>query len=451
MTEENLSLSNSVKSEVPRARARFIAQSIQLEESDAPGVVSIGILTTAILCIAGLIWAYVTPVNEVAITQGEVVPSGNNHVVQHLEGGIVKEIYIDDGQFVEKGDVLIKIEPSASESDLEQIKTRHALLEIQQIRLKAILDNTKPNFNKYNKVYPNLVYSEQEIYFAQLRSHESQKQVASTQIKQREEELQREKNNLVYLKRELDALKQQVEMREGLARQGFVSRAEYLDRTAELAETETEYQQTLSSINVSKKAVEQAKQALADLENKFSENINLEAGRVSGELAELDKNLVKLSDRVYRLDIKAPVSGVVKGLVVNTIHSVIKPGETIMEIIPIGDELIVESQVATTDIGHIYIGQEAEVKVNSFDPHRFGTVMGEVQQISASTFIDEQSNPYFLATIALNRDYLGTNSNQYRIIPGMTVQADIKTGEKSVLDYLLKPVYRGFQNAFQER
>ena len=451
MTEESLSLSNSVKSEVPRARARFIAQSIQLEESDAPGVVSIGILTTAILCIAGLIWAYVTPVNEVAITQGEVVPSGNHHVVQHFEGGIVKEIYIDDGQLVEKGDVLIKIEPSASESDLEQIKTRHALLKIQQIRLESIIDNTKPNFDEYKNAYSNLVSSEQKIYFAQNRSHESQKQVASTQIKQREEELLRERNKLVYLKRELDALKLQVEMREELANQGFVSRAEYLDRTAELAETETEYQQTLSSINVSTKAVEEAKQALIELENKFNENINLEAGKISGELAELEKNLVKLSDRVYRLDIKAPVSGIVKGLMVNTIHSVIKPGATIMEIIPVGDELIVESKVATTDIGHIYIGQEAEVKVNSYDPHRFGTVIGEVQQISASTFIDEENNPYFRATIGLDKDYLGSNPGQHRIIPGMTVQADIKTGEKSVLDYLLKPVYRGFQNAFQER
>jgi HlyD family secretion protein/adhesin transport system membrane fusion protein len=122
-----------------------------------------------------------------------------------------------------------------------------------------------------------------------------------------------------------------------------------------------------------------------------------------------------------------------------------------MEIVPADDVLVVETKVTTSDIGHVSIGQQAEVKVNSYDPHRFGTVMGKVKKISASTFLDEQHNPYFQATIALDKSYIGSSTSKYKIIPGMTVQADIKTGEKSVLDYLLKPIYRGFQNAFQER
>ena len=207
----------------------------------------------------------------------------------------------------------------------------------------------------------------------------------------------------------------------------------------------------MSNIRVATEAKEEAYASFDELDSKFNEAIKKEIGQVSGELAELDKNLMKFQDRVKRLEITAPVSGVVKGLTVNTIQSVIKPGETIMEIVPAGDILIVESRVATTDIGHVSIGQPAEVKINSYDPHRFGTVMGKVEQISASTFLDEQHNPYFQAKIALDKDYVGSYTDKYRIIPGMTVQADIKTGEKSVLDYLLKPIYRGFQNAFQER
>ena len=451
MTDEKLDLSDRVKSEVPRARARFIAQSIQLEESDAPGVVSIVILTIAFLCIAMVIWAYVTPVNEVAITQGEVVPTGRNHVVQHLEGGIVKEIYVHDGELVNKGDVLLKISPSSSGSDLQQIQARHAILNLQLIRLNSILNETQPNFSIYKKDYSDLVASEMDIYKAQLRSYSSQINVSKTKIKQREEELSREKKKASYLKREINVLRQQAEMRAGLVEQGLVSRAEYLDRKVNLAETETQYQQTLSNILVAKEAKEEANQALIDLENKFYEIIKKEVGKVSGELAELDENLVKLQDRVSRLDITAPVTGVVKGFIVNSLQSVIKPGETIMEIVPAGGILIVESKVTTSDIGHVSIGQQAEVKVNSYDPHRFGTVMGKVEKISASTFLDEQHIPYFQATIALDKDYIGSPFQKYRIIPGMTVQADIKTGEKSVLDYLLKPIYRGFQNAFQER
>lgn len=451
MIEESLSLSDKVKSEVPRARARFIAQSIQLEESDAPGVVSIVIMTIAFLCLAIVVWAYVTPVNEVAVTQGEVVPTGHNHVVQHLEGGIIKEIHVNDGELVSKGDVLIRIAPTSSESDLQQIEARHAILNLQLIRLNAILNEKEPNFDAYSDEYADLVASEIDIYRAQLRSYMSQSSVAQTKIKQREEELLREKNKAKYLKLETDVLAQQAEMRKGLVDQGLGSRAEYLDRKVNLAETETQYQQTLSNILVANEAKKEAYQSRIDLENKFFESIKKDVGKVSGELVELDKNIIKLQDRVSRLDITAPVSGVVKGLAVNTIQSVIKPGQTIMEIVPDGNVLIVESKVTTSDIGHVNIGQQAEVKINSYDPHRFGTVMGKVMQISASTFLDEQHNPYFQASIALDKDYIGSSNNKYRIIPGMTVQADIKTGEKSVLDYLLKPIYRGFQNAFQER
>ena len=451
MTKDSVSLSDSVKSEVPRARARFIAQSIQLEESDAPGVVSIGILTTAILCFAGVVWAYITPVNEVAITQGEVVPSGHNHVVQHLEGGIVKEIVISDGEFVKEGEVLIKIAPTATESEFQQLRARRAILELQIARLNAVLHDKKPKFEKFQKDYPDLVASEKEIYHAQLKTHRSQLKLANTKIKQREEEIAREKNKASYLKRELVVLGQQTDMRKDLVDRGLVSKAEYLDRKAEMAETETQYQQTLSNIRVTNESLIEANQALVDVENQFFEGINLEIGKVSGELVELDKSLLKFEDRVSRLDITAPVSGIITGLAVNTIQSVIKPGETVMEIVPSGDELIVESRVNTSDIGHIYLGQDAEVKINSYDPHRFGTVMGKVKQISASTFLDEQQVPYYRAKIGLEKDYLGAKDGKYKIIPGMTVQADIKTGEKSVLDYLLKPIYRGFQNAFQER
>jgi len=451
MTEESLSLSDKVKSEVPRARARFIAQSIQLEESDAPGAVSIGIMTIAFLCVAIVVWAYVTPVNEVAVTQGEVVPSGHNHVVQHLEGGIVKAIHVSNGELVEKGDALVHISPAATKSDLQQIEARHTVLKLQLIRLNSILSGIEPDYEIYIQDYPDLVKGEINIYKAQLKSYVAQSSLAQTKIKQREQELDRENNKEKYLKRELDVLQQQVVMREDLASRGLVSRVEYLDRKTDLAETETQYQQTLANIRVAIEAKEEAYGELDELESRSSEEVKKEIGKVSGELAELDQNLTKFQDRVARLEITAPVSGIVKGLTINTIQGVIKPGETIMEIVPADDLLIVESRVTTSDIGHVSIGQQAEVKINSYDPHRFGTVMGNIKQISASTFLDEQHNPYFQATIALDKDFVGSATNKYRIIPGMTVQADIKTGEKSVLDYLLKPIYRGFQNAFQER
>ena len=161
--------------------------------------------------------------------------------------------------------------------------------------------------------------------------------------------------------------------------------------------------------------------------------------------------MVKFGDRVDRLKVRAPAHGLVTGLTVNTINSVIEPGKVLMEIVPVDKKLIVESRVTTEDIGHVHVGQKATVKVGSYDPQRFGTITGQVDKISPSTFLDEEQKPYYKAVIELEKQYLGAIPNTFKLLPGMTVQADIRTGEKTVLDYLLKPIYRGFQNAFQER
>ena len=143
--EEKQSIQNSA--ELPRARARFIAQSIQLEESDAPGVVSIGIITTVFLVIAFVVWTYITPVNEVSISEGKIVPQGNNHIVQHFEGGIVEGISVHEGELVEQGDVLLHVSPIAVESDFDQLRSRNVSLTLKQIRLQAILNKQVPNLS----------------------------------------------------------------------------------------------------------------------------------------------------------------------------------------------------------------------------------------------------------------------------------------------------------------
>ena len=172
---------------------------------------------------------------------------------------------------------------------------------------------------------------------------------------------------------------------------------------------------------------------------------------MSSELAQVEQALANLTDRVERLDVRSPVRGIVTSLRTLTISSVIQPGEVLMEIVPIGDELVVEAKVSPNDIGHVEPGQSADVRVSSYDFSRFGAVSGTVRQISATTFVDEQLMPYYRAVIALDQDFVGDVDGVNPIIPGMTVQADIKTGSKSILDYLLRPVYRGLNSSFRER
>lgn len=163
------------------------------------------------------------------------------------------------------------------------------------------------------------------------------------------------------------------------------------------------------------------------------------------------QSLVRLQDRVQRLQITAPVGGIVQGLTVTSINAVVEPGQVILRVVPVDDELIVESRISPRDIGHVHPGQQADVRFDSYDYARFGSISGTVRRISPSTYLDEHRNPYYRAEIRLSKYYLADQPAALRIIPGMTVQADIRTGSKSILDYLVKPISRGFATAFRER
>lgn len=446
---ENASMQN--RAELPRARARYIAQSIQLEESDAPGVVSVGIAATVVLVVAFVVWTYITPVNEVAISEGKIVPQGNNHIVQHFEGGIVEDILVKNGELVEQGEVLLHVAPIATESDYDQLRSRNVALILKQIRLQALLNKETPVFDGHADEFPKLATSEYEAYLAQTKSQHAQLQTVMARVRQRKQELNRERKKVGALKQELKVLQQQVEIRSGLAKKGVVSKTEVLDHQAELAEVRTNYIQSSANIGVVRASINEAQQSLTELNKKFDEQIKLESSQVAAELVELKEQITKQGDRVDRLRIRASVSGYITNLTVNSVRAVIEPSQVLMEIVPVDKELVVESKVSTQDIGHVHVGQEAVIKVGSYDPQRFGTVQGTVELISPSTYFDEERQPYYKAQIKLAKKYLGSQPDKHKLIPGMTVQADIRTGEKTVLDYLLKPVYRGFQNAFQER
>jgi HlyD family type I secretion membrane fusion protein len=380
-----------------------------------------------------------------------VIPVGLLHNVQHLEGGIVSEIAVRNGDRVEKGDLLVKFSPSTSQSEYEKSLVHQASLELEAERLQAILRNREPDFSAIGVTYPLLASKQKTLYLAQLKSLNSQLRVLDAQIEQRRIELQRQRNHANSIAKEITILEEQVDIRETLNAEKIISRTDLLSTKSRLAEMETERDTIVDNGLVSNSALMEAKSKRLELMANFDEEIEQEAGLVASQLAEVGQTLVRQADKVQRLNVTAPVSGVIKGLVVNGQNSVVEPGQVILQIVPVNDEMIVESRVSPEDIGHVHLGQEAKVKVDSYSFSRFGSVRGVVQRISASTYLDERRLPYYRTEIALEKPYLGSNPAQLQIIPGMTVVADIKTGTKSILDYLLKPVARGFDSAFRER
>jgi HlyD family type I secretion membrane fusion protein len=198
-------------------------------------------------------------------------------------------------------------------------------------------------------------------------------------------------------------------------------------------------------------AVDETEQRLIELDARYFEALEQDAASVSAELAEVAHSLVRLQARVERLEMRSPVDGIVQGLSINAHNAVVDPGEIIMQIVPVDDELVVEARVSPNDIGYVHAGQPADVSIDSFDSARFGTVPGKVRRLSATTYLDEQQRPYYRAEIELSKDHLGQRPGELQIIPGMTGTASIKTGSKTVLEYLLKPITRGLDVALAER
>ncbi|MCG8122413.1 MAG: HlyD family type I secretion periplasmic adaptor subunit, partial [Candidatus Thiodiazotropha taylori] len=345
----------------------------------------------------------------------------------------------------------VNFSPSSSQSELQQMLTRKASLQLQGERLQALVENREPDFSSLQREHPDLAAKQKTIYLAQVNGLNSELAVIESQISQKKNELTRQRNQVKALRKELTIYKEQVTIRQSLAKKGTVSRTELLSARSRLAEAESELRKTVDGIAVAKTELEESKQRKLELFSRHNKEIELEAGSVASELAEVEGTLIRLRDRFDRLQVKAPIDGIVKGLMINSNNAVVAPGEVIMQLVPVEDELIVEAKILPQDIGHVHIDQPAELKFTSYDSSRFGSLQGKVHKISASTYLDQEQNPYYRAELILDRNYLGNNPDQLKILPGMTVTAEIRTGEKTILDYLMRPVSRGMDSAFRER
>ncbi len=434
-----------------RARARYLNQALQLEEHRPSRIISAAILVSAGLLLGTIAWASITHVNEVAHAPGEVVPAGYIHDIQHLEGGIVSAIHVANGDHVRRNQPLVSLAPTISNSTYEQLRIRGATLALEAERLRALLNDEQPDFGELAERYPELAKQQKMMFLAQKEQLKTELAVIDARIRQRESEHQRQRNQARTIRAEVRLLREQVGIRRKLADNNVVSKTELLATQSRLAETLSERRRILDDISVAEASLAEARERRLDRLNKLRRDMQMEIGRVASKLAENRHALDEARDRVRRLEIRAPTDGIVKGLSITSINAVIKPGQVIMQIVPVASELVVEARVSPRDIGHVHVGQPAEVRLAAYDASRFGSIPGEVKRLSASTYLDARRQPYYRAEIALSADHVGTLAAGLRILPGMTATANIQTGDKTIMAYLMKPVSRGFGNAFVER
>ena len=435
---------------LPRARARFLAQAIQLEEAGVSKTIRKAVFFSFFLLLISIIWMSVTEVNEMSVSRGEVVPAGYIYNIQHLEGGVVGEVSVHDGDSVQKGDLLVQFSVPATQSEYGRLASRQASLKLSLIRLRAIETGLYPDFDTLGKKYPDLSKKQMESYHAQVANFKNEQAVIDAQISQKSSELDRQKNQITTQKKELGLLKKQVKMRQKLVDKFIVSESELLAKKSDLASAESRLKSTQDGALTAKMALKETQKKKLEIKSAQTKDLKLEASNVAAQLAELDDNLISEGDKLNRLSVRAPISGIIQGLSITGINEVVKPGATILQIVPVNDDLIVEARVLPNEIGYIQPGLKADVKIDSYDSSRFGSISGVVKQLSPSTYLDEKGNPYYRVKIVLDESYVGSNPSQMKVIPGMTVTVDIITGSKTIMAYLIKPVSKGFSSAFKE-
>ena len=428
----------------------FLSRPLLLEESGPPRVLSHLLAIISLLVVTGIVGAGVTEITETAMTHGQIMPSGSVRLVEHLEGGIVSDILVEEGQVVRRNDVLLRLRNVDAVAELERLRAQEAALALRAERLRSFVLDRPPDFSA-GEAHPALVADQKAILDIQVEARASQRQVLLSRIDQRRLELEALDEQQRSVEEQLEITGRETSMRRRLVEKGLDSEVNFLDVERRLAQVRGERLGILGQISSTREALHEAESSLVELDATLRNDALKEMGEVTAELAEVRESVARLEDKVDRLEVTAPLDGIVKGLIQNTVGGVIAPGEAILEIVPRGETLVAEVRVEPRDIGHIRVGQAVKIRISAYDVVRFGTLKGTLRQVSASTFQDEEGRPYYKAIVGLERGYLGSSPHHNLLLPGMVVDADINTGTKTLLQYLLKPVYRAFDSAFHER
>ncbi|MBF0422441.1 MAG: HlyD family type I secretion periplasmic adaptor subunit [Magnetococcales bacterium] len=431
---------------------RFMSQSVILEESGLSSQVRSAMLAVSMVIVTFIVWASFSTMDEIASTQGQVMPSSPAQQIQHLEGGIVREIFVVQGQVVKEGAMIVRLDKEAVLADLNQIAAKRASLQAQEIRIRAFLSDSQANFDIIPSPYQSFVLGQQRLLAAQRSALNGDRRVLEARMSKSQARIDNLMEQQKTSQAQKSSLLQQLTMKAQGVEKGLVSRLVYLDSQREYDRIVADEVRTQGELATARRELEEAMGELDGVIRKAREANLRELGSVTTDLAQAEEQGRRLQDRVDRTDVRSPVWGVVNNLQVETVGGVIAPGALIAEIIPMDSTRRVETRISPRDVGHVAIGQSVTVKVSTYDFARYGGINGILESVSPTTFKDPQEKePFYKGIIRLDRPYVGMNERANPVLPGMTVQADIDTGSKTLMEYMLKPIYASINKAFRER
>ena len=382
-----------------RRTDNYIAKAILLEEAAPPVYWQSTVKLIAYSLVVFIVWAMFAKLDVVATAPGQVIPIQGVKIIQHVDGGRIAAIEVRDGQEVKEGEVLMRLNDTEASAEYQTLSAKYWSLFARVERLRALLDKRPANFSSVPAQYQKIV-AEQQFTL----------KTSSDQIKQ--------------LEAEIELLGEVSSIRGSLAKEKLATRVQALDAERNFSQAQAE---------------------LLRYRRANMDELNLS----SGEFAQTEEQMIKLRDRLERVNVVSPADGVIQDLRFRTIGGVIPPGAILMNVVPLDGKVHAELRVQPTDIGFVKTGEDARLKIGTYDFMRYGTVTGKVTMVSSYSTLDEKANPYFKVNVSIPQNYVGDRDKG--IDPGMTVQADIITDRQSVLRYLLRPIYVAFSQGLRER
>lgn len=396
-----------------------------------------------------IMWAAVSRLDEVTRGEGKVIPSRQLQVLQSLDGGVVEEILVKEGDVVDAEQVLLRIDPTRFASSVRESRVQYSALVAKAARLKALTEGTPFKVpDEIAKEDPKTVEEERRLYESRRNELETQSSIARQQLAQRQQELVEVRARHEQASKSYDISARELAVTKPLIASGAVSEVELLRLERDVARFRGERDMASAQISRIQASISEASHKLEEVGLAFRNESGKELGETMARLNALAEGSVGLSDKVTRSVLRSPVKGTVKRVLVNTVGGVVQPGKDVIEIVPLEDNLLLEARVQPRDIAFLRPGQKVVVKFTAYDFSIYGGLDGKLEHIGADSVVDEKGNAYYTVRVRTNKPTLGNN---LPVIPGMIVEVDIITGEKSVLTYLLKPVLRAKARALSER
>ena len=418
----------------------------------APSSVSKVLRIWLFTIVLGIVWASLAEIEEITRGSGDVIPDGQNQIIQNLEGGIIESILVNEGQIVSVGEVILKINNAKSTSSSLTNNMKYQELEAKRLRLYA--EANQLDFKEMktdNKVMKKQIELSKDLYNSNKIEFLAKDRTIANQIEQKKQEYKEAKARIKTLRKSLEFVIEEIAMTVPMVREGIKSKVDFLKLKREANGIENDIEASSLSLPRLRYSIQEYREKRKESKQLFMNNAKKELNAVTAEMAILKAQQVEFKDKVDRTMVKSPVNGIVQKLFIHTVGGVVKPGADLVEIVPTNDKLFLEIKIKPSDIAFIHPGAKAKVKISAYDYAIHGGLIGTVINISPDTITDKKENTFYLIHVKTDKNYLGSAEHPLKIIPGMTASVDIVTGKKTVMQYILKPILKSKQYVFSER